>query len=291
MRTLGGLFALLATVAAGAQPARPTTPAPTSTADRQGSVRELLRLAKLDAGRGDQAAAAERLRRALALAPNSEDVLFAHAQMALSRRALTEALSDLEALSRMWPAVSQYHYLLGVALMQAGDMTGATEALQRANEVEPDRALTLVALGLTHNSRRRHQEARDALLRSLDFEPDNLEAIAALAEAEEGLGETATAESHAAKVLARMPGHANANLVMGLVLMKQERYAEARDAFLKAAGAEDASAKPHYQLSLAYSRLGDEVRARQQLENYQRRQKEIEDRVRELRGLSPGGMR
>jgi tetratricopeptide (TPR) repeat protein len=78
---------------------------------------------------------------------------------------------------------------------------------------------------------------------------------------------------------------------MGLVLMKQERYAEARDAFLKAASAEHVSAKPDYQLSLAYARLGDEARAREHLEKYQRRQKEIEDRVRALRGLSPGGMK
>jgi tetratricopeptide (TPR) repeat protein len=171
--------------------------------------------------------------------------------------------------------------------MQAGDMTAAAEALQRSQDAEPDRPLTLIALGFTHNNRRRHQEAKDVLLRTLDFEPDNLEAIAALAEAEEGLGETEDARAHAQKVLARVPGHATGNLVMGLVLMKEERYAEARDAFLKAADAELVSAKPQYQLSLAYARLGDEVRAREHLENYQRRQKEIEDRVRELRGLSP----
>jgi uncharacterized protein HemY len=170
-------------------------------------------------------------------------------------------------------------------------MTAATEALLRAQEVEPDRPLALVALGFTHNSRRRYQEAKQVLLRSLDFEPDNLEAIAALAEAEEGLGDTGSAESHARRVLARVPGHATANLVLGLVLMKQEEYAGARDAFLKAASAEHVSAKPHYQLSLAYARLGDEARSRQHLEEYQRRQKEIEDRVRELRGLSPGGMK
>jgi tetratricopeptide (TPR) repeat protein len=263
-----------------------------ATADAQDatapwSVSALLRDARALAQAGDAKGAGDRIRRALELAPNSEDVLFAHAQMALSERSLEEALFDLDALARISPEVSQYHYLLGVALMQAGDMTAAAEALERAQAIEPDRPHTLVALGLAWNSRRRHQEAHAVLRRSLDFAPDNLEAIAALAEAEEGVGRWEDAKAHARQVLARIPGHATANLVMGLLLMKEERYAEAREAFLKAAEAELVSPKPHYQLSLAYARLGDETRAREHLELYQRRQREMEDRVRELRGLPP----
>ena len=39
--------------------------------------------------------------------------------------------------------------------------------------------------------------------------------------------------------------------------MKQEKFAEARDALLKAAAADPSSPKVHYQLSLAYERLSD----------------------------------
>lgn len=270
------MLVLLATwaFAAPAAPARPPTH----------SVRALLQLAREQASRGDVKGSGETLRRALSLAPNSEDVLFAHAQAALSAHVPAQALHGLDALTRMCPEVPQYHYLLGVALMQVGDMEAAAEALQRSQALQPDRPLTLIALGFAHNNRKRYEEAKTVLLRSLELEPENLEALASLAEAEEGLDEIEGARSHAQRVLAREPDHPTANLVLGLVLMKQERYAEARDALRKAAATAYAAPKPHYQLSLAYARLGDTIRSQQELDLYHRKRKEVEDRVRELRG-------
>ena len=66
----------------------------------------------------------------------------------------------------------EYHYLLGVALMQAGDMPSAVFALQDALALEPNRAVTLVALGLAFNSQKLYAEAKAPLLRSLEIEPD-----------------------------------------------------------------------------------------------------------------------
>ena len=97
-----------------------------------------------------------------------------------------------------------------------------------------------------------------------------MEAVAALAEAEDGLGELADAEAHAQRALAAATGHPTANLVMGMVRMKQERYAEARDALERAVAGDPGSPKAQYQLSLAYARLGDEASARRHVELYQR---------------------
>src|SRR4029079_6993914 len=93
--------------------------------------------------------------RARALAPNAEDVLSASAQVALAVRAPVPAILALEPLTRMCPSVAQYPYLLGVALMQAGDTLAAVDPLQAAERLEPDRALTLVALGLGPHGRHR----------------------------------------------------------------------------------------------------------------------------------------
>jgi tetratricopeptide (TPR) repeat protein len=259
------------------------------------SVPALLQRARQQSGQGDAAGAMDSLGRARALAPNSEDVLSASAQLALAVRAPVPAILALEPLTRMCPTVAQYHYLLGVALMQAGDMLAAVEPLREAERLEPNRPLTLVALSLALNGRKQYAEAKPPLLRALELEPDNVEAVAALAEAEDGLGEVREAEAHAERALARASSHATANLVLGMVRMKQERYAEARDAFLRAVAADPASPKAHYQLSLAYARLGDEASARAQVELYRRKLREIEERVNQLRtatGLSAeGGMR
>jgi tetratricopeptide (TPR) repeat protein len=240
---------------------------------------------------GDPGGAIDTLRSARALAPSSEEVLSAFAQVALGARMLVPAITTLDVLTRMCSTVSQYHYLLGVALMQAGDMAAAVESLQQADRLEPERPLTLIALGLAHNSRKQYADARRALLHALDLEPEDVDALAALAEAEAGAGELAPAEEHARRALARSDSHPTANLVMGIVLMKRERYAEARDALNKAIAADAGSPAAHYQLSLAYARLGDEANARKQVELYQQKLRETEERLQTLRAATSGETR
>ena len=261
-----------------------------SVVERFQSVQGLLQLSRLQSSRRDAAAALKTLDRALALAPNSEEVLAASAQLSLAVRAPARAIRALEPLLRMCPTVADYAYLLGVALIQAEDMPAAVDPLMAAERLEPRRPLTLVALGLALNGAKRHEEAKSSLLKALEMEPDNMEAVAALSEAEEGLGEDREAEAHARRTLERAPGHPTANLVLGMVRLKQERYPEAREALERAASAEFPSPKVHYQLSLAYARLGDEAAARRQVETYQRKLRENEERIRNLRlGTVDGG--
>jgi tetratricopeptide (TPR) repeat protein len=252
------------------------------------SVRELMQTARVQIQSGDPAGALESLRTARTIAPNSEDVLSAVAQVALAARMPLVAITTLDVLTRICPTVSQYHYLFGVALMEAGDMPAAVESLQQADRLEPERGLTLLALGLALNSRKQYDEARRALRHALDLEPDNIDGLAALAEAEAGAGDLARAEDDARRVLVRSSAHGAGNFVMGLVLMKRERYAEARDALNNAIAADPASAAAYYQLSLAYARLGDEANARKHVELYQQKLREIEERIKALRGASPG---
>ena len=247
------------------------------------SVRELLQTARDRMQSGDRPGALESLGRARILAPNSEEVLSAFAQVSLAARMLVPAITTLDALTRMCPTVPQYHYLLGVALMEGGDMPAAIESLQRADRLEPERSLTLMALGLAQNSRKQYSDAKRALLHALDLEPENIDALAALAEAEAGLGDLAPAEDHARRALARANANPTANLVMGIVLMKRERYAEARDALGKAIAANPDSPSAHYQLSLAYARLGDEANAQRHVQLYQQKLREAEERMKTLR--------
>jgi tetratricopeptide (TPR) repeat protein len=251
--------------------------------DRHQSVQAYLELARLQS-RGRQAAdAMATLSKARQLAPNSEDVLGAYAQLALAIKQPMPAVIALDALTRMCPGVSQYHYLLGVGLMAIGDMPGAVEALVAADRLEPDRALTLLALGLALNNRKEYADAKAALGRSVDLQPDSVEAVAALAEAEAGLGEFDAAARDAQRALDRVPEGATANLVMGMVRLERRQYAEARDALLKAVAGDPDSPKATYQLSLAYSRLGDETSSKRYLEMYQQNLKAVEERIRTLR--------
>jgi protein O-GlcNAc transferase len=253
------------------------------------SVAARLQLARLHGRSGDPASGVEVLLAALAAAPNSEELLFSFAELTLAARAPARAVLALDPLARMSPAIARYPYLLGVARMQLGDLGGAVAALERAAELEPDRALTQIALGLVLNREKRFDQARAALERALRLEPGNLDAIAALAESEEGLDQLDFAERHAQEVLASRPRHPTANLVLGTVRMKQDRFEEARDALVVAVAGEPDSPKAHYQLSLAYARLGDAEASRRHRESYREATAAIERRALELSGarLSP----
>jgi tetratricopeptide (TPR) repeat protein len=264
-----------------------------SVAARFKSVQALMELARLQTRQKDAAGAMATLEQARDLAPNAEDVLSAFAQVSLSQRAPVPALQVLEPLARMCPTVAQYHYMLGVALMQAGDIQSSTAPLREADRLEPDRPFTLIALGLVLNSQRMYGEAKPYLVRAVDLEPDNVDGVAALAESEEGLGELEAAETHAVRAVARVADHAIGNLALGMVRMKQERYEEACTALETALRSDPASPKPPYQLSLAWARRGDEAQSKKYLEMYRQRIREIDMRIKQVQektGIS-GGMK
>lgn len=265
-----------------------------SVTERFESVRALLELARLSARRGDNGAAAETLDRALQLAPNSEEVLAARAKVSLAVQTPVPAIRALASLIRMHPTVAEYHYLLGVARLQIGEMDGAVEALELSVELEPRRPLAHIALATTLNTQKRFEEGREVARRAIRLDPDSAEALAVLAEAEEGLGEVEAAEEHARQALAREPEQPRALAAIGRIRMAQARYEEARDVFLRAAASMPGSAKTHYQLSLAYARLGDRESSSKHLDLYRRIRAESDERLVELRtraGLENSGMR
>ena len=157
--------------------------------DKYQSVQAYLALARLEVRARQPQAAMTTLGKARVLAPNSEEVLDAFSQLALTVKQPMPGVIALQALTRMCPSVAAYHYLLGVGLMAIGDMPGAVEALAEADRLEPERPLTLLALGLALNNRKLFAEAKAALTHSLELQPESVEAVAALSEAEAGLGE------------------------------------------------------------------------------------------------------
>jgi tetratricopeptide (TPR) repeat protein len=232
-----------------------------SVTERFQSVRALLQLAEVQSQQKNNTGSLASLRQARALAPNSEDVLGAYAEALLASPTPDAAIPVLGALARISPTVARYQYLAGLAVLRAGDAPTAVSFLQEALRLEADQASTLIALGRALNRRQLYSEAKPLRLRGLSLMPNSLEAVTALAEAEGGLGEIKDAEEHARRALVQAPDDPTANMAIAMVLMKQERFREARDALLKAAAADPSSSKAHDQLSLAYAHLDDPVSA------------------------------
>ncbi|MFW6198335.1 MAG: tetratricopeptide repeat protein, partial [Acidobacteriota bacterium] len=128
---------------------------------------------------------------------------------------------------------------------------------------------------------------------ALRLQPESVQALAAMAEAELGMSELAAAERHAARVLDREPSHGIASLVMGMIRLEQRDYESARDHLIEAVTTDPESPKAHYQLSLAYARLGDMEMSREHRERYRSALETMERQLEEVRsrlGIQKGGM-
>ena len=149
-----------------------------SVVDRFKSVQALLQLAQLQSEQKNGAGALASLRRAGALAPNSEDVLSAYAVGLLASPTPDAAIPILGALTRIYPMEARYQYLEGIAVLGAGDAAAALLFLREAMRLEPDQAPTLIALGQALNGRLLYAEAKPHLLRGQSLMPDSIVAMA-----------------------------------------------------------------------------------------------------------------
>ncbi len=252
-------------------------------------IKERLAAAERAASEGDFDRAESLLQPLHSLAPNAERVLLLSARIALARTEPASALLPLQALQRMHPSVAEYSYLLGVARLALSDLQNAEVALRRAIELAPKNHLAWAGLGLSLNGLDRHQEARAVLGEALRLRPESIEARAAMSESLEGSGELDAAEQEATAALTGNPEHAKALLVLGMVRMKQGLFAEAKDFLLRSLESSDTPGKAHYQLSLAYTRLGDRESSSQHYQLYKQSQDAMEERILTLRGQVPGG--
>ncbi|MDH3745531.1 MAG: tetratricopeptide repeat protein, partial [Acidobacteriota bacterium] len=220
------------------------------------SVRATLELARSLARRGEGQMAIGVVNHAVGVAPNSEDVLSAYARLCVEHEAPVPAMKTLEALTRLHPTNAEYFYLLGLAQLQLAESDGAVAALRRSLELDPERVLSLFALGLSFRDQKRFAEAKEALTESLRLLPSHADALVVMAEVEEGLGELDLAEQHLRRAFELGGETPEALYVLGKIRHAQGRYEEARDALERSIEKNPRPRKAHYVLSLAYARLG-----------------------------------
>ena len=192
--------------------------------DRQRAADALVLLAVIRAVRGNDAAALKALQQAVALAPNHFD-----AQLALGR-----------------------------LLFGMGDDSAAIKAFSKAVALQPTNARALFFLATTFERAGDNQNALATYRKLIAIKPEGYEGHLGLgvlllkrggADAEEGLQEL-----HAA--LRINPNLYEARVAIGRALISRGRPLDAIEHLQRAAELAPDNPEPHYQLSLAYRRLG-----------------------------------
>jgi Flp pilus assembly protein TadD len=184
----------------------------------------LVLLAVIQAVRGDNDTALKTVERAVALAPENFDAQFALGRARYGANDYAGAARAFRAAVALRPADAQARFFLATALEHAGDDAGALAAYRELTVQQPQAAEGHLGLGV--------------LLVKQDG--------AAVAE---GLQELA-------RTLALNPNLYEAQSTLGRVLLARGRVAEAIEHLRRAAELVPDNPEPHYQLSLAYRRLG-----------------------------------
>ena len=166
-----------------------------------------------------------------------------------------------------WP---ELNVLLGQAAAQEGDFDAAVEHLERAIELRPDVAEAQATLGNIYLRQGRLEEAGDALRAELAAHPADHQSRYVLATVLELDNQPQAALREVELVLDAEPDFADARYLRGKILLEGGRVDEAAAQLLAAAELAPEDPNIRNQLGLAYQKLGDREKAREQFEIFRR---------------------
>jgi Flp pilus assembly protein TadD len=174
--------------------------------------------------RGDDAGALKAVGQAVALAPDSFDARLALGRALFGAGDDAGAVAAFRAAVALRPADTQAHFFLATALEHAGDADGALSAYRELVTLQPRAAEGHLGLGvlLLKRGGPEAEKGVEELSRALEINPNLYEARVALGRALVGRGRAAEAVEHLRRAAELAPGNP----------------------------------EPHYELSLAYRRLG-----------------------------------
>jgi tetratricopeptide (TPR) repeat protein len=159
--------------------------------------------AALDAGR--VAEADQHLTLAQAAYPDHPEVLRMRAGIHSLRGQHQEAVRTMQRALTQRRQDPLYHNTMGSLLGNSGDYEGATQALRRSCELQPDFVLAWYNLGVMLTKCVRNEEAVEALQRALTLAPTHLAARALLASLLRTRGQVQEASAEYRKLIALQP--------------------------------------------------------------------------------------
>ncbi len=205
-------------------------------------------------------------RRVLALAPRHTLARYNLALVLKRADRLDDAIDELTRVLDAEPRAEAY-YTLGVIRLHRGELDRAAGALRSAIAAQPGHADAHYTLGAVLQARRDWTGAAAALRRAIALRPDLPGAHYTLARVLESSGDAAAAQRHFAEAerlreRERLERAARVWTSVGTGKLESGDALGAIDAFRRATTTLPTYAPAHYQLGLAFSRLGEPEAAR-----------------------------
>jgi tetratricopeptide (TPR) repeat protein len=237
--------------------------------------RQLLGLALIELGR--DAEAVTQLEATLTAAPQDIAVLYSLglAYLRLGRSGFRATLERLAAFPAGYPAL---HFLEGQAFLRDQEYEKALEELKAAAQLNGELPRIHYTLGLVQLKLGHNKEAITAFGEELKRRPQDYSTLYYLAFAEEADGNLTSARNHVETSLKHDSQSAEANALLGKILVKESKDAEALPPLELAVKKDPNDPVKRYLLARVYQQLGRREDAQREFAEVQRlKKKQLED--------------
>jgi tetratricopeptide (TPR) repeat protein len=216
------------------------------------------------------AAAEEAFSRADGLAPNRPGILFGLVSAQLYGFHAESALQNARRLHSLAPDDLRSTYLFALALFGAKRGEEAKPYAEKVLAAHPDdREMHLILADVALNSDHDLSAARTHAELCLKSNPDDPGALYYLGMAQKMEGNLAGAIQSLSTSVTQNAMNADAQAALGAIYLQSGDISGATHALEQAVALAPEDAQNHYQLALAYSRLGSSAKAKAQLDLYQ----------------------
>ena len=230
----------------------------------------LLGLAQLSHTKGDTTMAVAYVDRASNL-PNSPEVLYKLARIALNLNLKDQAVVALKQAVVLRPDEPAYHFALGSAwLKQPPDLQAAEQSFQQFLKLKPDDPQGQVHLGYVLLKQKKQAGARTWLMKSIRNGVGTPEAFYYLGLIAQAENADAEAIQLFQKSVQLAPSLASAHVALGSSYLKLKDYLRARQALETGVKLSPDDSKAHYNLAMLYARLKNPEKAKEEMQIVER---------------------
>jgi tetratricopeptide (TPR) repeat protein len=212
--------------------------------------------------------AVEQVRAALGLDPRQPRYLHQRGVILRLQGRGDEALEAFEAAERLDPASPVFPFEEGVTLFGMRQHARALVAFRRAHSLKPGWPELENYIGSCHRVRGELDEARRAFQAALDTDARNSNALFGLGAVEMARGDLPAAERYLLRAAELDPDNPFLRYRLGRLRVLQDRTSEAAAEFERAIALRPVYPRAHYNLALAYQRLGRHADAERALATF-----------------------
>lgn len=180
------------------------------------------------------------------------------------------SIQAYEAYSKSLPLDAEARLHLAIGYYTTASFAKAREHLQKVFEQAPQTANIHLYLGLVLLEEKNNEAARRHFEEELKSDPQSYQAMAELAYLDYLSGDNERCRAWLDKARPLNPAWVETNMVAGLLYNRLAQFDRAIEYLGKVIRAKPDHYKAHYQLSLAYQRTGNEAKAKEHADIYDR---------------------